>query len=142
MKPFLLFLLIAAIGNTTYHIGQKTLSSIANPMILLMAVYGFAFLLSVIAFPFFKSTTTTTELSHIFSWPVIAIAVGAFLIEIGFLLAYRTGGSLQFSGAIVNGIAALTLVPIAIFLFHESLSLPRIAGILLTVSGLALIVRK
>jgi len=142
MKPFVMFLLVAALGNATYHIGQKTLSPTVNPMVLLMAVYGFAFILSGIAFPFFQKGSAPVTPSHIFSWPVIAIAIGAFLIELGFLLGYRSGGSLQWSGAAVNGIAALTLVPIAIYLFRESFSVSKIAGIILTISGLALFARK
>jgi hypothetical protein len=39
MKPFLLFLILAALGNVAYHIGQKTLSPAGNPMVLLMGVH-------------------------------------------------------------------------------------------------------
>lgn len=36
MNRSLAFLAIAALGNVTYHPGQKTISPNANPMILLM----------------------------------------------------------------------------------------------------------
>lgn len=142
MKPFVLFLLVAAVGNATYHIGQKTLSPTVNPMALLMTVYAIAFLASAAAYPFFDRGPEPLRVSQLLTGPVLATSLGAFLIELGFLLAYRTGGSLQWSGAAVNGLAALTLVPIAVYLFRESLSLSKMAGIVLTVSGLALFARK
>lgn len=43
MKPFLLFLLIAAIGNVVYHIGQKTLSPAALPMVFPIPIAVHAF---------------------------------------------------------------------------------------------------
>lgn len=142
MKPFVLFLLLAAVGNAIYHVGQKALSPVANPMVLLMGVYGLAFLLSAVSAPFFRQGAAPLGLAQVFSWPVLVLAAGVFLIEIGFLLAYRSGGSLQWSGAAVNGCAALILLPVAVLLFRESFSLVRVAGILLTLSGLALVAKR
>lgn len=142
MKPLVCFLFIAAGGNAIYHIGQKTLSATANPMIILMGAYGFAFLLSAAALPFFQSPAHVSYGTQALQWPVAALGAGAFLIEIGFLFLYRTGGSLQWSGIAVNGLAALMLIPVAILVYREAFSVARILGILLTLGGLALIMRK
>ena len=132
----LLFLALAALGNVTYHLGQKTIARDANPMVLLMAAYAVAFALCGIAAPFFPGGT-----GRLLSWPVIVLGGGVVLIEIGFLLAYRTGNVLQWSGVAVNGAAALVLVPISVLVFADTLSISRIAGIVLTVAGLALLAR-
>ncbi|GFE62831.1 hypothetical protein [Geobacter sp. AOG2] len=142
MKPFVIFIFIAAGGNAIYHIGQKTLAATANPMVILMGAYGFAFLLSAAAAPFFQGTAVTSYSAQVLNWPVAALGAGAFLIEIGFLFFYRTGGSLQWSGIAVNGLAALMLIPVAIIVYREPLSVGRLLGILLTLAGLALIIRK
>lgn len=141
MKQALVFLGIAALGNVTYHLGQKTISPTANPMILLMAVYGVAFVLSAAAVPFFQDTSGDSWLTQVLSWPVLVLGAGVVLIEIGFLLAYRSGNILQWSGAAVNGASALLLIPIALVVFRESFSLSRMFGILLTLTGLALVTR-
>jgi drug/metabolite transporter (DMT)-like permease len=141
MKQALLFLGIAAIGNITYHLGQKTISPTANPMILLMAVYGVAFVLSAAAVPLFKDTSGGSWAVQVLSWPVLILGVGVVLIEVGFLLAYRSGNMLQWSGVAVNGASALLLIPIALVIFREALSIPRLLGILLTLAGLALLTR-
>lgn len=69
------------------------------------------------------------------------VALGVLLIEIGFLLAHRSGGSLQWSGVAVNGAAALMLIPVAIFVFRESLSLDKVIGIVTTLIGLYFLVK-
>jgi drug/metabolite transporter (DMT)-like permease len=141
MKQALLFLGIAALGNVTYHLSQKTISPTANPMVLLMAVYLVAFAFTAAAAPFFGSVSGASWRSQVLSWPVLVLAVGVVLIEIGFLLAYRSGNILQWSGVAVNGAATLVLVPIALLIFRESFSLSRILGIVLTLAGLALLAR-
>lgn len=142
MKHLLLSFAVAATGVVIYHIGQKTISSTANPMVLLMAAYAVAFVLAAIAAPFFRNTSSASWITQVTSWPVLLLGVGVLLIEIGFLLAYRSGGSVQWAGVAVNGIAAILLVPVALFLFRESFSLARAAGIVLTLSGLALMTRR
>jgi drug/metabolite transporter (DMT)-like permease len=141
MKQALIFLGIAALGNVTYHLGQKAISPTANPMVLLMAVYGVAFLLSAAAVPFFQDSSGGSWVGQVLSWPVLVLGVGVVLIEIGFLLAYRSGNILQWSGVAVNGASALLLIPIALVVFRESFSLTRMFGILLTLGGLALLTR-
>jgi drug/metabolite transporter (DMT)-like permease len=141
MKQAFVFLAIAALGNITYHLGQKTISPTANPMILLMAVYGVAFVLSALAAPFFRDTSGGSWLGQILSWPVLVLGAGVVLIEIGFLLAYRSGNILQWSGVAVNGASALLLVPIALIIFREAFSIQRLIGILVTLVGLVLLTK-
>jgi drug/metabolite transporter (DMT)-like permease len=136
MRKTLLFLGVAALGNVVYHLGQKTIPKGANPMFVLMVVYALAFVLCAAASPFFEGGH-----SRLLSWPVLVLAFGVVLIEIGFLLAYREGSVLQWSGVAVNGAAALLLIPIALTVFRESFSAVRGAGIALTLVGLALLAR-
>jgi drug/metabolite transporter (DMT)-like permease len=138
----LLFLLIAALGNVLYHVSQKTLAPAANPMIMLMAVYAVAFVGAALAAPFFRTAAGVGWVAQVASWPVFALGVSVLLIEIGFLLAYRTGGAVQWSGVAVNGVAAVLLVPVALRVFGEAFSPVRAAGMVLTLSGLALLTWK
>lgn len=136
MKSTLWFLFIAALGNFSYHIGQKALPQNANPMMLLMVIYAIAFASCAALLPFFKDAETLSVVQLLSVWQIWLVALGVLLIEIGFLLAYRGGGSLQWSGVAVNGAAALMLIPVAIFVFRESLSLDKIIGIATTLIGL------
>jgi len=141
VKQLLLPLGIAAVGAVVYHVGQKSLPTATNPMVLLMAVYAVAFLLALGALPFFKAPSPGPLMAQVFNWPVVLVGIGVLLIEIGFLLVYRRGGSMQWTGIAVNGIAALLVLPIALFAFKESFSPSRALGVLLTLSGLILMTR-
>ena len=134
-------LFVAALGNFSYHIGQKALPSNANPMVLLMVIYAIAFGFCAALLPFFKGTETLSVMNILSVWQIWLVALGVLLIEIGFLLAYRSGGSVQWSGVAVNGAAALLLIPVAIFVFRESLSLEKIIGIVTTLIGLYFLVK-
>lgn len=143
MKSFFLFLMIAALGNTAYHMGQKSLhDQVANPMLILTVYYGVAMLLCLFAMPFFAPKADWANMGTLLSnWRVWLVAVGILLIELGFLLAYQAGGSAQWGGVAVNGMAALVLIPLSVFLFQESFSWHKVLGMILTLSGLFILVK-
>lgn len=138
----LICLAVAAVGNAVYHLGQKSVPGTANPMLALMGAYAVAFVLATVSAPFFRAGAGVPWTSQMFNWPVVVLGAGIVFIEAGFLLAYRVGGSLQWSGVAANTGAALLLVPVALLVFRESFSLTRLAGLGLCLAGLALLARK
>jgi drug/metabolite transporter (DMT)-like permease len=141
MKPMFLFLFVAAMGNFFYHIGQKVLPQSGNPMAILMVVYFVAFVLSGVMMPFFTGYEPTPWMSLAMNWQVWLVALGVILIEAGFLLAYRAGGSVQWSGVAVNGTAALLLIPGGMLFFKDQLSIEKVLGIIVTIIGLYLLAK-
>ncbi len=142
MKDVYLALGIATVGAVIYHTGQKAIAPDVNPMVLLIGVYAVAVLIAVAAIPFFRSADQSDSAKHLLTWPVLAVGIGVILIEGGFLLAYRAGGSLQWAGIAVNGLAAVVLVPIAVIAFREQFSTTRVLGVIVTLVGMALMTRK
>jgi drug/metabolite transporter (DMT)-like permease len=138
MSSQLAYLFLTAVGCAIYHIGQKSLSPSSNPMVVLMAVYVIAFLLAGLSAPLFKHVGNASWPSQVFCWPVAVVGVGVLLIELGFMLSYRAGSSLQWTGVAVNALAAVILIPVALVVFRESFSLTRLAGIVLALAGMAL----
>lgn len=142
MNRVIAFLLVAALGNAIYHLGQKTAPSGANPLLVLMAVYALAFLMTALAAPFLPGGLGPIDWGLLTRWPLWLLALGAVLIELGFLMAYRSGGALQWSGVVMNGVAALLLLPFAVLAFREPLNPSRIIGIGVTLAGMWLLTRK
>jgi drug/metabolite transporter (DMT)-like permease len=142
MKPFAFYLGFAALGHALYHLGQKLLPTQANPMVLLTGAYSVALLLSALAIPFFRSPGQATGPSQVFNLPVLLLGASAVLIELGFLLLYRKGGGLHWAGVGVSALSALVLVPVGVLVFRESFSLTRLLGVVFTLGGLFLLVRK
>ena len=143
MKPLYLFLFLAALGNCCYHLGQKSLDMVSNPMLLLASYYTLALLLSLCAAPLFGKAAFSDGLLPLFANPrVWLVAAGTVMIELGFLLAYRSGGSAQWAGVAVNGTAALLLIPASLLLFAEHFSWHKVLGIALTLSGIWFLLKK
>lgn len=144
MPAFFLFLLVAALGNVAYHTGQKSLHGLPLPPLAVLAVYyAAALLLCLLAMPWFGGKVQWTEAAGLLgNWRVWLVALGILLIELGFLLAYQAGGSAQWGGVAVSGMAALLLIPLSIWLFGEQFSWQKACGMVLTVSGLYLLVKK
>lgn len=140
---FIIFLMIAALGNVLYHSGQKSLHDVAaNPMAVLAVYYAAALVLCVLLLPLFGKFSFGDTLTLAANWRVWLVAGGILLIELGFLLAYQSGGSVQWSGVAVNGMAALLLLPLAVWLFGESFSWQKALGMALTLLGLYVLVKK
>ena len=142
MGLLLLFLGMAALGNVVYHVAQRAMPAGQNPMVVLMGVYAVAFLLAAAAAPFFRGSQALTWTAQVCSWRVAVLGAGVLLIELGFFLAYRTGGEMmQWSGVAVNGAAALMLLPIAVMAFRESFSAARALGMAMALAGMMLMAR-
>ena len=141
MREVFVWLGVAAVGAVVYQTGQKSLTALVNPMLLLIGAYLVAIAIAVAASPMFRAPGQSDALRSAFSWPVLAVGVGVIMIEGGFLMAYRAGGSLQWSGILVNGLAAVVLIPVAVIVFREQLSLPRLVGVAVTLIGMMLMTR-
>jgi uncharacterized membrane protein len=75
------------------------------------------------------------------NWAVVAVGVGAASIEVGFLLAYRSGWRISIATVAANVAVTLMLVPIGVVIFKDHLSLRNVLGLIFCVLGLILVVR-
>lgn len=68
---FIVFLLVAALGNVLYHSGQKSLHDIAaNPMAVLAVYYAAALVLCLLLMPLFGKTAWHDAAALAANWRV------------------------------------------------------------------------
>jgi uncharacterized membrane protein YdcZ (DUF606 family) len=142
MKNFYLPLALAVGGNLLYHLSQKSMPKAANPLYVITIAYlvGIALcLLYGFVYPNEKSFMETMRESN---WAVFAMGVGAVIIELGFLLAYRAGWNISTAAVVCSTAVTLMLIPIGVFAFKEHLSLRNVVGLLFCVLGLILVAKK
>jgi len=73
---------------------------------------------------------------------VFTLGVAAALIELGFLVAYRSGWRISIAAVATNAAAAIVLIPIGLLVFKDHLSLRNVVGLIFCVVGLALVIRQ
>ena len=132
-------LAIAILGQVLYHVTQKSVSSSAHPVVSLLAFYLVAAFLTLPLLLLFPLERSLVEEAGKLNWAVYGVAASIVLIEIGFLLAYRAGAELSSAFVITSAVVTLSTLVIGLLFFSESISMTKIAGIVLCLSGIGLI---
>lgn len=136
---FALAMAIAITGQVLYHFMQKSVSPGAHPVLALIAFYLVAAVLSLPLFALFPLTTPLPQAVGELGGAVWGVALSIVLIEIGFLLAYRAGGSLSSAFVLSAAVVAASLLLLGLLLFKEAVSLQHLAGLGLCLAGIWLL---
>ena len=142
MSGFYLAFALTVFGMLMYHLSQKAVPKESNPFFVIAIAYavGIALCLAfAFVYPGRKSVLDTFRQSN---WAVYTLGAAAALIELGFLLAYRTGWKISIAAVASNAAAAVVLIPIGLLVFKEQLSVRNVIGLILCVAGLALLMRN
>jgi drug/metabolite transporter (DMT)-like permease len=141
-KPMFLFyfsISLAIASSALYHFTAKSTPSNVNFTVSLLVTYAVAFIVTLLGFFFFPATKgISAELKQL-NWASIGLAIAVVGIEFGFLLTYRSGWNLGIAAVLVNVVASLILVPVAIFIFNDEISWINILGILVCLAGLVML---
>ena len=130
---------LAIVSSALYHFVAKSTPSNVNFTVSLLVTYAVAFLVTLIGFFFFPATNGILAEIKQLNWASIGLAIAVVGIEFGFLLTYRSGWNLGIAAVLVNVVASLILVPVAIFIFKDRISWVNILGILVCLAGLAML---
>jgi drug/metabolite transporter (DMT)-like permease len=131
-------LLMTIGGGVLYHLAAKSVPRNLDPAFALIWVYSTALCASVVTCVFLPNTSTALSSSRSWHPAVIAVGLGAVLIELGYLLIYRAASPVSVTSVMTNGIVAVLLVPIGIAIFGEQLTVARGLGIVLCLIGVLL----
>ena len=141
---FLMFLFyfsitLAIASSALYHFVAKSTPSNVNFTVSLLVTYAIAFVVTFVGFLFFPAKNGILAEIKELNWASIALAIAIVGIEFGFLLTYRAGWNLGIAAVLVNVVASLILVPVAIFLFKDEISWINVLGILVCLAGLVML---
>ena len=143
MSAFSFFgpLLLAVGGGVLYHVAVKSVPRTIDASLVLVVAYATALCASALAYAVLPASDASVPASRPWHPAVIFVGIGAVLIELGYLLAYRAAWPVSTASVLANGAVALLLVPVGVGLFGERISAANGAGILLCLAGLALLRR-
>ena len=139
MFIFYLSITLAIASSALYHFSAKSTPANVNFPISLLVTYAVALGIVFVAALFFPTKIGfMAELKQL-NWASFLLAVAIVGIEFGFLLVYRSGWNLGIAAVLVNVVASLILVPVAIFVFKDKLNWVNIVGILVCLAGLVML---
>ena len=139
MFLFYFSITLAICSSALYHFTAKSTPSNVNYTVSLLVTYAVAFAVVLLTFVFFPVRNgLLSELKQL-NWASIGLAIAIVGIEFGFLLIYRAGWNLGIAAVLVNVVASLILVPVAIFIFKDKISWVNILGILVCLAGLVML---
>lgn len=139
MFLFYFSITLAIASSALYHFTAKSTPSNVNFTVSLLVTYAVAFVVTLLGFFFFPTTNSLAAEIKNLNWASIGLAIAIVGIEFGFLLTYRSGWNLGIAAVLVNVVASLILVPVAIFFFRDKISWVNILGILVCLAGLVML---
>ena len=139
MFLFYFSITLAIFSSALYHFTAKSTPSNVNFTVSLLVTYAVAFLVTLVGFFFFPVTKGLAAEFRQLNWASIGLAIAIVGIEFGFLLTYRSGWNLGIAAVLVNVVASLLLVPVAIYVFKDQISWINILGILVCLAGLVML---
>jgi len=130
---------LSIFSSALYHFTQKQIPADVNPAASIIVTYVLSLILSFILLYFLPPANGLLSALRGLNWASYALAFSLVGLEVGFLLVYRSGWNIGIAAVLVNVVASLILVPVAILLFREKLSMVNIAGILVCLAGLVML---
>jgi multidrug transporter EmrE-like cation transporter len=140
MNRFIWTLGLAIIGQVGYQFGQKSIPRTASPFVVLAAAYAIAFVLCLVSIPLTGPTPTMQDMRASIGWPTWTVALSIYGVEIGYLLAYRSGWTINLAFAVASTVTVVMLAVIGATLLGNSISPRRLLGLGLACASLWLIV--
>jgi len=133
--------LLAAGGGVIYHVSAKSVPRDAAPSLVLLVAYMTALSIAGLAHVSLRMEQGHIQPSRLLHPGILGLGVGAAMIELGYLLAYRAAWPVSVTAIVVNSIVAACLIPVGLMAFDEHVSVTRIAGMMLCFTGVWLLQR-
>jgi drug/metabolite transporter (DMT)-like permease len=127
-------LILTVAGGVVYHVSAKSLPKDVSPALVLIGAYATALALCIVAYVALPVANNAPP-SRALHPAVIAVGVGAAMIEFGYVVTYRAGWPVSIASVLINSLVAVLLVAAGMSVFDERVSAQRIVGIALCLAG-------
>lgn len=132
---------IAIVGAVGYQYFVKRVPASINPIISVLATYIAVLAFGLLLLPIFPAEGgIRTHLRQV-NWIQIVLGISVIMIELGFLLMYRSGWNLSTGNTFTSVVVNLVLVGLGVGLLGENINAGKVAGIILSILGVVLISR-
>ena len=135
-------MVVLIVGGLLYQIAQKSVPKTANPMLTLALAYTIGVCICAAFYFILPQQQTISASFKELNWTVVLIGASAVMIEVGFLLSYRTGWNISSTSLFVSIAVSLLLIPVGLFFFKEQINSWKIVGAIVSIVGLILLSKE
>lgn len=139
MSPYPLAIALTIVANVGYHLCQKGIRPESSPAATLLGTYVVAVVLSLLLWPWLGGGEGLLVGMRRLGPTSYALGGCVVLIELGFLLAYRSGWDIGVAALYSNAATALVLLPIGLWLYVEGIDARKALGLAFAFVGLVLL---
>ncbi|MEM7151305.1 MAG: hypothetical protein AAF799_00610 [Myxococcota bacterium] len=139
MPLYAVAIALTIVANIGYHLCQKGIRPEASPIATVMATYMVALALSALMWPWLGHSDGLVASFRRLGPASYALGGCVVLLEIGFLLAYRSGWDLGVAALYSNAATAIVLLPIGLLAFSEGIDGRKALGLVFAFVGLVLL---
>lgn len=134
-------LALAIAGTVAYHLVTKLMPAGTHPVAILLAAYVCGSLVCVGVLLAVPAESGFRGHFVAINWTAPALAAAVVVIDLGFILLYRSGFPVSIGALVTQVAAALALLALGILFFKDRLTATNLAGIALCMLGLWLVNR-
>ncbi len=143
MKAFVYSIGLVIASQVTYQLAVKAVPRASNPFAVLTLVYGLAMVVCIALSAFFAGRPVGfADLRRLLNWPTWLLALAVVGIEIGYLLAYRSGWKLGVTFAVTSVATVTVLALLGVVWFGEHIDRQKVLGLMLALAGGGLVVAR
>jgi drug/metabolite transporter (DMT)-like permease len=139
MTLFYFSIALTICSSALYHFSQKQIPAGVNPIVSVIVTYVVSLVICLGLLYFVWPSEGIWPAVRNLNWASYVLALSLIGLEVGFLLAYRAGWNIGLAAVMVNVVASLILIPIALLVFKDKLSWVNIAGIFVCLVGLIML---
>lgn len=130
---------VAIVGTIGYHSFVKKIPSGIHPLVSVVGIYVAVLIICIPLLLLLPIPGGLTLHLKQLNWVQLAIAIAIIFMEIGFLLMYRYGWDLSVGNVVTGVVINIILMAIGLLILREQLTFLNIAGIILSIIGVAMI---
>jgi drug/metabolite transporter (DMT)-like permease len=142
VTAFVYSIALVIASQVTYQLAVKAIPSESHPFGVLIIVYRLAMVACIVLSPLAGRPLVFADFRRLLSWPTYLLALAVVGIEIGYLLAYRSGWKFGATFAVTSVATVSMLALLGIVWFGELIDGKRVLGLVLALAGGWLVVAR
>jgi drug/metabolite transporter (DMT)-like permease len=139
MTLFYFSIALAICSSALYHFSQKQIPAGVDPIVSVIVTYTVSLILCFVLLYFLPPKQGLLQAARQLNWASYVLALSLVGLEVGFLLVYRAGWNIGLAAVLVNVVASLILIPLALLVFKDRPSWVNILGIVVCLGGLVML---